>query len=274
MSTTSPIQALTQAVKSTNPGQILVVTGAGVSLASGIPTFRGSDVGAIWKRSPMELGTREFFEENPAESWKWYLWRYDLVRDAKPNPGHFAITALERYQIDRGGDFLLVTQNIDTLHEKAGSKRMIKVHGTSDRFRCSKIGCKFGAPEGSIPAIDVDLTAFRADPVDANVPRCPECNSFLRVHVLWFDESYIEHDDYKFEEVYRALDKKAKLVIVAGTSFSVGVTNLVLRLCQARQTPIFNIDPAPTVQDSHVTNIAAGSEVALVEVCKELGIAL
>jgi len=174
----------------------------------------------------------------------------------------------------RGRDSLSAPRHIAQPHDRAGSERMVKVHGTSDRFRCSRIGCQFGAPDGSIPAIDVDLTAFRAEPVDANVPRCPECKSFLRVHVLWFDEAYVGHRNYRWREVCTAVETQAKLVIVAGTSFSVGVTDLVLHFCSARNVPIFNIDPAPTVKDSHVTNIAAGSEVALVEVCKELGIAL
>ena len=272
MATRSSTESLVQAIKATNPAQILVLTGAGVSLASGIPTFRGSDVEAIWKRNPMELGTREYFEEDPAGSWKWYMARYDLVRDAKPNPGHFAIAALERYQLGRGGDFLLITQNIDTLHEKAGSQRMIKVHGTSDRLRCSRIGCQNGSPAGSLPIQEVDLAPFRADPVESNVPRCPVCKSFLRVHVLWFDEMYTEHRDYGWDDVCASVAHQAQLVIVAGTSFSVGVTALMLRHCGGRRVPIFNIDPSPTVDNPRVQNIAAGSEVVLVDACRELGI--
>lgn len=202
--------------------------------------------------------------------------RGDAVQfvDEQANPSHAAIAVLERYQLARGGDFLLITQNIDTLHEQAGSKRMIKVHGTSDRYRCSRRDCEFGAPKGSLAADRVDLTAFRADPVDANVPRCPACNSFLRVHVLWFDETYVGHNDYHWREVCASVETQAKLVIVAGTSFSVGVTELMLQFCGMRNVPIFNIDPSPRVDDSHVTNIASTSETTLVEVCKELGIPL
>ncbi|HRI67373.1 MAG TPA: Sir2 family NAD-dependent protein deacetylase, partial [Polyangium sp.] len=168
MSTQSSTQSLVQAIEATNPAQILVLTGAGVSHASGIPTFRGNDIEAIWKRNPMELGTRQYFQEDPAGSWKWYMARYDIVCKAKPNLGHLAIAALERYQVARGGDFLLITQNIDTLHEQAGSSRMVKVHGTSDRVRCSRIGCQNGSPAGSLPIEQVDLAPFRADPVEKN----------------------------------------------------------------------------------------------------------
>src|SRR4051794_24017544 len=92
-------------------GLTLVVTGAGVSLASGIPTFRGTDVGAIWKKDVTELGTRAYFEEDPAGSWSWYLARFDAAVGAVPNPAHQALVALERWQRGRGGRFLLVTQN-------------------------------------------------------------------------------------------------------------------------------------------------------------------
>jgi len=266
-------RSLVDAIESTNPGQILMVTGAGVSLASGIPTFRGSDVGAIWKRDVTELGTYAFFEEDPAGSWAWYLSRFGKIKDAKPNPGHWAIAALERFQLDRGGDFLLVTQNVDTLHEQAGSKRMIKVHGTSDRYRCSRVGCIFGAPEGSIFASNVDIEPFTQNPIRANVPTCPACGSFLRMHVLWFDETYVGHKNYRWPEVCKAVETEAELVIFAGTSFSVGVTELVLQISRLRDVPVFNIDPTPRVDDSHIVPIAAGSETVLVEVCKELGIA-
>lgn len=267
------LQSLTSAIQSTNAGQILVVTGAGVSHASGIPTFRGSDPGAIWKRDVTELGTNAFFEEDPAGSWSWYLGRFDTLKGAKPNPGHVAIAALEKFQLARGGDFLLVTQNVDTLHEQAGSKKMVKVHGTSDRFRCSRVGCLFGAPEGSIFDFNVDLEPFQTNPVKENVPRCPVCGSFLRMHILWFDESYVGHKNYRWREVCAAAETQAKLVIFIGTSFSVGVTELVLHFAEQRNVPTFNIDPTPRVDTPHIVSIAAGAETALVEVCRALGIA-
>jgi NAD-dependent deacetylase len=268
------LSALVRAVQATHPGQILIVTGAGVSHASGIPTFRGSDPNAIWKRDVTELGTYQFFCENPAGSWQWYLSRFDKAEGARPNPGHLAITALERFQLARGGDFLLVTQNIDTLHEQAGTRRMLKVHGTSDRFRCSEPGCVLAAPEGSIAASQVELTAFRKNPVEANVPRCPSCGGLLRMHILWFDEYYTEHLSYGWEAVCRSAEEEARLVIFAGTSFSVGVTDLVLRSARRRNVPIFNIDPAPRVSGDGVTSLSAGAELVLVEVCKALGLAV
>jgi NAD-dependent deacetylase len=268
------VAALVEAVRSTHSEQILIVTGAGVSHASGIPTFRGSDPGAIWKHDVKKLGKYAFFRKDPAGSWQWYLSRFEKLEGARPNPGHHAIAALERFQIERGGDFLLVTQNVDTLHEQAGSQRLVKVHGTSDRYRCSRVGCELGAHEGSIAASEIDLAAFRANPVEAHVPRCPSCGAFLRMHILWFDETYEGHRDYQWQRVGIAAEVEARLVIFAGTSFSVGVTEHVTHFAQARKVPVFNIDPTPRIHEPGIVSIAAGAEVALVEVCKTLGVAL
>jgi len=270
--TVTGLPDLVAAVERTLRGQILLVTGAGVSLASGIPTFRGTDPGAIWKRDVTELGTHRFWVEDPAGSWAWYLSRFDKLHDARPNAGHLALAALERWQVDRGGDFLLVTQNIDTLHERAGSRRLLKVHGTSDRYRCDREGCANGPPTGSVPAAEVDLAPFRAAPRLANVPRCPACGGFLRLHVLWFDEYYTQHADYRFDEVVRSAQRDARLVIFVGTSFSVGVTAMVLEGALMRDVPVFNVDPAPQIDDDAIRNVVAPSEVALAELCEELRI--
>ncbi len=268
----APLTELTKALRDTHPGQILVVTGAGISLASGIPTFRGSDAGAIWKKDVTELGTHRFFLQNPSGSWQWYLSRFAKVQGARPNAGHLALAALERWQVERGGEFLLVTQNIDTLHEQAGSTRMVKVHGTSDRYRCDRYGCANGPPRGSVAAKDVDLAPFLARPSALSVPRCPKCGGFLRMHVLWFDEVYTGHDDYKFDTVVKSADRDARLVIFIGTSFSVGVTSLVLDGARMRGVPVFNIDPTPRVDEEEICHVPLPSEIALVEVCSALGV--
>ena len=117
-------------------GLIVVLTGAGISLASGIPTFRGSDPGAIWARDITELATLRYFTSDPVGAWRWYRERFLRVLAARPNQAHRALATLERWQARRRRDFLLVTQNIDTLHERAGSTRVVKVHGSADRCRC------------------------------------------------------------------------------------------------------------------------------------------
>src|SRR5258705_13860977 len=109
-------------------GLIVVITGAGISLASGIPTFRGNDPGAIWARDITEMATLRYYLSDPVGSWRWYRQRFLGVLAARPNPAHRALAAIERWQATRRGDILLVTQNIDTLHEQAGSARLRKVH--------------------------------------------------------------------------------------------------------------------------------------------------
>jgi NAD-dependent deacetylase len=253
-------------------GALLVVTGAGVSVASGIPTFRGTDPGAIWTRDVTELGTCAFFEEDPVASWRWYLSRFDLVFGAKPNPAHGAIAALERWSAERGGAFLLVTQNIDTLHEQAGSKAMVKVHGSADRIRCSRDGCEHGAPSGSLPRSAFDVARFAADPRPETLPRCPTCRAVLRQHVLWFDEHYGSHEDYEFGRVLSAAHR-ADRVLFVGTSFSVGVTEAVLEGARRAGADVLSIDPGGHPAPYGVATLRAKAEEALPAACRALGAA-
>jgi len=241
-----PAGLLAEALWRNRHDSLLVVTGAGVSLASGISTFRGTDPGAVWKRDLTELGTFQYFQRDPVGSWSWYLSRFDQVLQAQPNPAHRALAALEHWQLGAGGRFLLVTQNIDTLHEDAGSIQLVKVHGSADRVRCSRTGCRHGAPRGSLPRSGLDLSALRSAPSLERLPRCPACGALLRQHVLWFDEYYTEHVDYQFERVEREA-ARADLVLFVGTSFSVGITALILQLASARAVPLLSIEPGDSL---------------------------
>lgn len=222
---------------------LVVITGAGISLASGLPTFRGSDPDAIWSRDVTEIGTIAFFRRDPVVWWRWFDLRFGTIHDARPNVAHDALAALERAQLATGGRFLLITQNVDMLHEMAGSKRLVKIHGTSDRVRCSRDGCRYGAPSGSLRLDEVDFGSFRADPSLATIPRCPQCRELIRAHALLFDELYTDHLDYRFDQARTAIGT-ADLVLFAGTSFSVGITELALWSGRARGTPMLSIDPA------------------------------
>jgi NAD-dependent deacetylase len=259
------LASLAKALEETR-GLALFVTGAGVSLASGIPTFRGSDPGAVWKRDVTELGTLRYFLEDPAGSWQWYLARFDAATGAVPNPAHHALVALERWQLARG-KFFLITQNIDVLHRRAGSQELIEVHGRADRVRCSRDGCALGSPAGSIARAELDFGPFRKEPVTENVPRCSACGAPVRPHVLWFDEYYQSHRDYQWARVLAAAEQ-AELVVFAGTSLSVGVTDLVLSAARERGAPVFSIDPAAR-PSAEVGAIAAPAEVALVELARK-----
>jgi NAD-dependent deacetylase len=237
---------------------LLVVTGAGISVASGIPTFRGTDPGAVWKNDVTTLGTFEFFLRDPVESWRWYLSRFDKVLAAEPNPAHRALAELEK----RRSRFLLVTQNVDPLHERAGSQELVKVHGSADRIRCARDGCANGAPSGSLPRDRFDLAAFLRNPSAETLPRCPACGTIMRQHVLWFDEYYHSHDDYQFARVQEAA-REAERVLFIGTSFSVGVTDAILQAARSRGKRVMSIDPGASPPPQGVELLSAPSEEVL-----------
>ena len=253
-------------LRAARAGRLLVVTGAGISRASGIATFRGSEPGAVWRQHDVDLATFDYFQRDPVGQWSWYLERFATVDAARPNEAHLALARLAPRWREGGGDFVLVTQNIDCLHEAAGSTDTIKVHGTSDRVRCSVAGgCELAAPTGSLPRDAIDLGPFRERPAIDTIPRCPGCGALLRAHVLFFDEYYGEHVDYRFDEVERAA-ATCDVALFAGTSFSVGVTDLVLRQALARRRPVVSIDPAgapPGLFGGTVLAVEAVAEEAL-----------
>lgn len=147
---------------------ITVLTGAGVSAESGIPTFRDSQTGLWAKYNPQELATPEAFQRNPELVLNWYRWRRGLVAQAQPNPGHLALAEMER----RVPAFTLITQNVDGLHVRAGSQNVLELHGSLQRLRCSDPACGYSTNEWPEEAL----------------PRCPRCAALLRPDVVWFGE--------------------------------------------------------------------------------------
>lgn len=267
---TDDIELLTRLFESPQHRHLLVVTGAGISLASGISTFRGEDPDAVWKKDVTELGTFRYFSQDPVGSWRWYLSRFEKTVGASPNPAHLALVALEERQLRKGAQWLLVTQNIDGLHRQAGTKNLVEVHGRSDRVRCPTSGCPNGAPIGSLPRASFDLDGFVRGPSTATLPRCPICRNVLRQHVLWFDEYYDSHRDYQWDRVLDAAGS-ADAVLFIGTSFSVGVTDLVLTSALRRRCPVVSIDPAGRPPHPEVIAIGARAEEILPAVCAALG---
>ena len=153
--------------------RITVLTGAGVSAESGLPTFRDPLTG-LWARyRPEDLATPDAFARDPALVWAWYRERRALARGAEPNPAHRALARLETL----GPDVTLVTQNVDGLHRRAGSREPLELHGNLFRTRCSREGTVREAGD---------------DEVDGDLPRCPECGSLLRPDVVWFGEALPE----------------------------------------------------------------------------------
>ncbi|HWR50558.1 MAG TPA: NAD-dependent deacylase [Bryobacteraceae bacterium] len=176
---------------------IVVLTGAGVSAESGIPTFRGP--GGLWReRRPEQLASPGGFAKDPRLVWEWYDWRRTVIKDVQPNPAHFALAELER----KARRFTLVTQNVDGLHDRAGSLNILKLHGDIWMVRCLNCGREQRDKRAPMP----DLP-----------PRC-ECGGMLRPGVVWFGEA-LPADVWL---AARTATREANVVIVAGTS---GVVN-------------------------------------------------
>lgn len=149
--------------------RVAVLTGAGISAESGVPTFRDAQTGLWAAYNPEELATPQAFRQNPRLVWEWYAWRRELVSAAKPNPGHYALAELEQ----KIPGFTLITQNVDGLHSRAGSRKIIELHGNIFRTICFDDGqvVEAWADTGHIP------------------PRCPRCGGLLRPNVVWFGET-------------------------------------------------------------------------------------
>jgi NAD-dependent deacetylase len=265
----APAERLAEAIAA-NDGTLLVLTGAGVSLASGIPTFRGSDDGAVWTRDVMDRATLRYFRRDPVGSWRWYRERLARLALARPNAAHHALAHLERWQLARRrGPFRLITQNVDSLHEQAGAAEPIKVHGSIDRARCADERCRNGARTRPVSSLDFSRFDDQAS-VDA-IPRCAACGGLLRPHVLWFDEHYASHADYRWPTVLETCATMS-LVLAIGTSFSVGVTDLVLTDAARRGVPLFVIDPAAREigADARAVHVAERAEELLPRVVDRL----
>jgi NAD-dependent deacetylase len=168
-SATMPTNFPTELVRALRQAQsIAVLTGAGISAESGVPTFRDAQTGVWAKFKPEELATPEAFRRDPKLVWEWYAWRRDLVAGVEPNAGHRALVELER----RTPQFTLITQNVDGLHQRAGSRNVIEIHGNITRTKC----------------FEEDRRVDRWELTDEVPPRCPRCGGRLRPDVVWFNE--------------------------------------------------------------------------------------
>ncbi len=174
-------------------GTVVVLTGAGISKESGIPTFREAQTGLWANYEPEKLATVEGFVKDPPLVWTWYDWRRKMVSNVTPNPGHFALVELERII----PQFTLITQNVDGLHRQAGSQNMIELHGNISRHKCLKSGH---------PAHDV--------PTDLQEPPRCQCGSPIRPDVVWFGEAL---DPKNLTDSFKA-SESADVFIVIGTS--------------------------------------------------------
>lgn len=205
--------------------KIVFVTGAGISEESGIPTFRGKD--GLWRKyDPMTLATIDAFYENPKLVWEWYQDRRRNIISAEPNNGHKSITDLEKfYQVT------VLTQNIDGLHQRAGNSKVLELHGSIIRIKCTV--CDF----------QEDFTEdFSELP-----PRC-KCGNILRPDVVWFGESLPQ-------EVWKNAMQEASLcdvMIIAGTSLVVSPANTLPIFAKQNNAMLIEINPEQTVMSNQM----------------------
>jgi len=214
--------------------RVVVFTGAGISAESGIPTFRDALTG-LWARfDAQQLATPEAFRDDPDLVWGWYEWRRAAVRQVEPNAGHRAVAAIERC--------VVVTQNVDDLHERAGSRSLIHLHGSLFEPRCSACGL----PAGDLPEHPVEsLGEGRRLPP----PACGRCGAPVRPGVVWFGEALPTH---AFEEAVEAA-ANADVLLTVGTSGVVYPAAEIPQVTARLGGRVIQINPEPTPLDQVAT---------------------
>jgi len=207
--------------------QIVVLTGAGISAESGIPTFRGEE--GLWKQyRAEELATPIAFIKDPKLVWEWYDWRRGIIASKKPNAGHKILRRWEKIF----PNFILITQNIDGLHQKAGSKNILELHGNIWKVRCTE---------------ERTITENHDIPLEEIPPHCPDCGALLRPHVVWFGESLSSSVLHKAFQV----SSSCEIIFSIGTSAVVQpAASLPLAAAEAN-AKIVEINPDPTPLTSY-----------------------
>lgn len=206
---------------------IVVLTGAGVSAESGISTFRDAETGLWAKYDPMDLAHIDAFHRDPELVTRWYHWRFTRCKDCDPNPAHHALAELQRQTEDRGGSFSLLTQNVDGLHQRAGSTNVSEIHGTILTWRCTKTGQHHELE-------DIDFSSF---------PPTSEAGGILRPNVIWFGEMLPE------KELERAFadSNSCDVFMSVGTSSVVQPAASLIDLAKSHgaKTIEVNLEPTP-----------------------------
>lgn len=193
MITMTRLEKVIQVIQEKKPQLVAVLTGAGISAESGVPTFRGPQ--GLWRNfKPEQLASPDAFRRDPKLVWEWYDWRRELVRKCEPNAGHTALAELERARPDAT---TIITQNVDGLHARAGSRNLIELHGNLYRARCTQ---------------ERNVIAFDA-PLESIPPTCG-CGAMLRPDIVWFGESLDSRD----MDRATAAASKADLLLIVGTS--------------------------------------------------------
>ena len=227
--------------------RVLVLTGAGVSAESGIPTFRGKD--GYWRNlDPAQLATPEAFARDPKLVWEWYRERRHRIRNAQPNAAHAAITRLAQH----ADEFLLVTQNVDDLHARAGlpKEKMVQIHGDIFVTRCSR--CDFGFTDYEH---EHDHEQEQEEEEGNIVPRCAKCDALMRPGVVWFGEQLPWTEMQRVESYLGG--GVCDLVIVAGTTATFGyIVDWALRASPERfRGELIEVNPEETPLSGFATRL-------------------
>lgn len=233
---------------------LAVLTGAGVSAESGVPTFRDAQTGLWAQFNPQELATREAFARNPKMVWEWYAHRRELVGRAEPNAGHYALAELENRcrSSERVAKFTLITQNIDGLHARAGSKNIIELHGNIFHAKCFR----------------EDTRAANWLPTDEIPPRCPRCGSYMRPDVVWFGEALPRG---ALDESFRAAER-CDVFFSIGTSGAVEPAASLPFVALQHGAVVIEVNPEETPLSASATFcLRAPSAAALTQLLAALG---
>jgi NAD-dependent deacetylase len=205
----------------TGANRVTALTGAGISAESGIPTFRGPE--GLWNSyRPEELATPEAFARDPELVWRWYDWRRGIVARADPNAAHIGLAALQQRQA-----MTVITQNVDGLHGKAGSRELIELHGNIWKVRCTS--CALIAANTEVPLATIP-------------PVCRRCGELVRPHIVWFGESVDPYDFQRSVEMSRSAD----VFLVIGTSGLVQPAASFAQIAKSAGAAIVEINPDET----------------------------
>lgn len=246
---------------------VVVLSGAGLSAASGVPTFRDAQTG-LWERfDPAQLATEDAFRKNPSLVWTWYVWRWLLVRAVEPNAGHEAVAQWQRKLTASGGQLTVATQNVDDLHERAGAQGVLHLHGSLDSFRC--LDCQTPSDYDPRRTGCTAATTFEASMLLDTVS-CEHCETgILRPGVVWFGEMLPES---AFAAAVTAL-QDADLVMVIGSSGLVQPAASLPSIGRDAGAKVIEINPAPSglMADLVVAESAAIALPQLVAAAEESG---
>lgn len=216
--------------------RIAVLSGAGISAESGVPTFRDDKNGLWAKFDPYELSSTQGWHEHPERVWAWYLWRHHLVRDVEPNAGHRAVAAWQN--LAEVTEVTVITQNVDNLHERAGSAPVHHLHGSLFEFRCDSCISVYTGPLAEVPEPILELTP----------PNCA-CGGLIRPDIVWFGEGL---PDGPWDAAVEAV-RTADVLVVVGTSGIVYPAASLPELAVARGTVVVEVNPEPTPLSASAT---------------------